>query len=137
MANKRSRYKKTQKFYCPHCSQRMWRVGGPKYYLFYQGKIEMQKGFKLTAKKASFLASQKPVYVDTNIWLEEFFCENDGQIWMRLYRNENKTIIACLAKSEDWKRTTKTIDPERPHPSASEFTIKMSRNTTRHFDSSQ
>lgn len=112
-------------------------MGSPKYYLFYQGKMEMQKGLNLTSKKASFLANQRSTCVDNNIWIEEFFCENDGQIWMRLYRGEDKNIIACLAKAEDWKRTTKTIDPERYHPSASEFTLKMSRNTSRSFNLSQ
>jgi hypothetical protein len=127
MPGKRSRFKKKQMFSCPHCQQQLWRVGSPKYYLFYQGKAEIQKGFNLSAKNASFLANQQDTCVDLNVWLEEFFCETDGQIWMHLSQNEQKAIASRLATAEDWQRTTKTFDPDKPHSSVSEFTLRMSR----------
>ncbi|ACK69121.1 conserved hypothetical protein [Gloeothece citriformis PCC 7424] len=133
MPNKRSRFNKTQKFYCPYCSNRLWRVGSPKYHLFHQGKLEIQKGLNLTSKKAAFLAAQQSTLVNNNLWLEEFFCEKDGKIWMYLEKHSNGQLATRLASREDWQRTTKTPDPERPHNTVSEFTHKMSRQANVHL----
>ncbi|MEA5510576.1 hypothetical protein VB715_12450 [Crocosphaera sp. UHCC 0190] len=129
MPNKRSRKKNGPKFHCPQCNRRLWRVGGHKYFIFYQGKSEIQHGFGLTPKKASFLATQNPIWVDRDVWLEEFFCEGHGKIWMRLSRSEEGKITTRLARREDWKRTTSTPDPDTPNCSVSEFTYRMSRRS--------
>lgn len=129
MPNKRSRRSQTSKFYCPQCSRRLWRVGGRKYYLFYHGASEIQSAFKLTHKKAKFLAQQNPVCVNQNLWLEEFFCEKDGKIWMHISRLDHGEIISRPAKREDWKRTSHTPNPDRPTCSVSEFSYKMSRRS--------
>jgi hypothetical protein len=130
MSNKRRGRNQTQKYYCPHCQRRLWRVGGPKYYLFYDGKLEMQQGLKLSHKTASFLAAQSSTLLDRDIWLEEFFCEEDGKIWMHLSRASCGKLNAKPATREHWKRTTKTPDPERPSSTVSEFTYYMSRQTS-------
>ncbi|WP_013334326.1 hypothetical protein [Gloeothece verrucosa] len=127
MPHKRSRKKNSQKFYCPYCDKRLWRVGSPKYHLFHQGKENIQKNLKLTHKKASFLASQQSVVVNDNIWLEEFFCEKDGKIWFYVERTEKGSLTVKLATREHWKNTTRTIDTERPSNTASEYSYKMSR----------
>ncbi len=129
MPNKRSRKNKTQKFYCSKCLRRLWRVGGRKYYLFYHGTSEIQSGFKLTHKKAKFLAHQNPVCVNQNVWLEEFFCEKHGTTWMHVSRLDQGTLLSRPARREDWQRTSHTENPDRPGFSVSDFTYQMSRGS--------
>lgn len=126
MANKR---KKTQKFYCPCCQRRLWRVGSPKHYLYYQGTQEIQQGFGLTAQKARFLSAQNEVWVDRQVWLEEFFCEEHGKMWLRLFRSEEGLLWAKPAERKDWQRVSRALDPDRPQCGVSEFTYRASRRS--------
>jgi hypothetical protein len=125
MANRRSRRNK-QYFFCPYCQKRLWRNGSPKYYLYYAGKTEIQKGFGLSAKNATFLVNQSFTQLDQGVWLEEFFCEKDGRIWFHISRKEDK-LNSRLATAEDWNRSTKTINPDGSNGTVSEFTNKISR----------
>ncbi|MEM8778763.1 MAG: hypothetical protein AAGF26_07815 [Cyanobacteria bacterium P01_G01_bin.49] len=133
MPNKRSRRGKTPQVHCPQCGRRLWRIGGPKYYLFYEGASDIQHGFKLSHKKAKFLATQNPVCVNQNVWLEEFFCEEHGHIWIHMCRSDEGKISSRPAKREDWKRTSQTINPDRPTCSVSDFTYRMSRRASPHL----
>jgi hypothetical protein len=127
MSNKRSRRKQTQNFHCPFCENRLWRSGSSKYYLFSQGVSEIQRDFNLTHKKASFLATQSLTVVNQKTWIESFFCDRDGLVWMRLSKRDDGTIVAYVAKQEDWKKTTHTPHPDIPNPSVSEFSYRISR----------
>jgi hypothetical protein len=127
MPNKRSSRKRNQKFYCPKCEARLWRIGNPKYSLFCQGITEIQQGFNLSRKKASFLAAQEFAPVNRNTWLEEFLCSEHGKIWMRVTKSPDGLLTACQATDRDWKRTTRTIHPNLPNPSVSEYTYRHSR----------
>ena len=127
MPNKRKRRNQTIKITCPLCEHRLWRVGGPKHFLFYKDKNEIKKELGTTNKKASLLAAKASAFVDYNSWIEEFFCENDGIIWMHLSRKPDGIITATQAKGDNWARTTGTIDPDRPNPSVSEYSARMSR----------
>ncbi|WP_254658109.1 hypothetical protein [Pleurocapsa sp. PCC 7327] len=98
--------------------------------MFYQDISELKKNLGITRKKASFLATQNSAYVDRNAWLEEFFCEEHGTIWMRLSRQADGTLAAIPAKRSDWQSTTRTINPEIPNPSVSEFSYHMSRRAS-------
>ncbi len=129
MPNKRSRHKKSQKFYCPCCQRRLWRVGSPKHYIFYEGREEIQKGFKLPALTAALLAAQNNVWVDRQVWLEEFFCEEHGKMWMRLFPSPEGLLWAQLAKQEDWQKTIFTLNPDHPQCGVSEFTYRSSRRS--------
>lgn len=127
MPNKRSKRKKIKHFFCPICENRLWRLGSPKHYLFYQNAAEIRRSLKISAKKASFLVAQNSAYVDSNSWIEEFFCNEHGRMWLLLSRQNDEHIVYRPAKREDWERTNKTIDPTQPNPSVSEFTYRMSR----------
>jgi hypothetical protein len=127
MPNKRKKRNQSLKIYCPCCENRLWRVGGPKHFLFYKDKNEIKKELGISNKKATFLAAQVSALVDRNSWIEEFFCENDGKIWMHISQKANGEKIANPVKSSDWARTTATIDPNRPNPSVSEYSSRMSR----------
>ncbi len=127
MANKRSKRKKIQHFLCPFCQIRLWRLGSPKYYSFYQNAAEIRRNLKISNKKASFLAAQNSAYLDPNSWIEEFFCNEHGRMWLLISRQSDENILYRLARREDWERTNKTIDTTKPNPSVSEFTYRMSR----------
>ncbi|MGL5034865.1 MAG: hypothetical protein ACRC6M_13795, partial [Microcystaceae cyanobacterium] len=117
MANKRSRRTKTPKFNCPYCDRRLWRVGTGKHYIYAQGAEEVQAQFNLSKKNAGLLTSQNTVQVDRGAWIEEFFCEVDGKMWLQLTKKEDGEIAVKVADEKHWKRSTRTIDPNKPNPS--------------------
>lgn len=127
MVNKRSKRSTNHKFRCPYCQQRLWRQGSPKFNLFYQGALEIRQNLHLTPKKAGFLAAQNSTCLDTNRWIEEFFCPEHGIMWLLISRQPDGKFIYNIAEERDWRRTNKTINPNTPNPSVSEFTYKMSR----------
>ena len=131
MSNKRSNRNKTPKFYCPYCDHRLWREGTGKHSLFFQGADEIQQQFGLTKKKASLLVGQSFVQVDRSTWLEEFFCQVDGKMWLKVSKDLDGTITTQVADQKHWKQSTNTIDPNKPNPSVSEFTYRMSRKSAR------
>jgi hypothetical protein len=131
MPNKRSRRKQTLKVQCPYCERRLWRMEGEKHYVFYTETTELQEEMNLTHKKASLVTGQPQFssVVDRRAWLEEFFCNDHGKMWMKLKKGEDQVVEAKLASQHDWKRSTKTPHPDRPNPSVSEFSLRMSRRT--------
>jgi hypothetical protein len=131
MPKKRSRCKESNHFYCPHCQTRIWRSGSPKHFLFYQNASEIKNGLNVSTKKSKILSTNYPVYVDQATWIEEFFCPNDGHLWLLVCRKDDRTLSLHLPAQTDWNRTTKTILPDRPNPSVSEYTYRMSRNKPR------
>jgi hypothetical protein len=62
-----------QKFFCPFCQRRLWRLGS----------------------QPSFLVKRKNLKLD-NAWLEDFFCEEHGRIQMRLTKMSDLTLKAEL-----------------------------------------
>jgi hypothetical protein len=128
MPNKRKSRGKSSKFYCPYCQTRLWRMGHQKYYLVSQNLDDIKKDFNLTRKKASLLAAQQPHPVNLNIWIEDFFCPGHGEkIWLRICKNPDQSLSVTEAGEADWKRTSRTIDPDRPNPSVSDYTYRHSR----------
>jgi hypothetical protein len=126
MPCKRSNRKNVQHFCCPYCDRRLWRLGSPKHFLFYLEAAEIQQNVSMSRKSAAFLAN-RGAYVDRNAWIEEFFCGEHGKLWMKLTKNDQGKLVATLANSKDWQQSTRTIDPNMPNPSVSEFTYRMSR----------
>jgi len=84
MPGKRSKHKNVQRFYCPYCERRLWRLGSPKHYLFYLGASEIKKNVSMSRQSAELLAS-KGAYVDSGSWIE-FFCGDHGKLWMKVTR---------------------------------------------------
>ncbi len=125
MPNKRSG-RKTKKYFCPICEQRLWRLGTTKHHLFYKNATEIKQNTGLSSKKARLLAIQNTTYLDTNKWIEAFFCSNHGRLWLLISLQE-KDFKYRLATEKDWLQTNKTLDPRMSNPSVSEFTLRMSR----------
>jgi hypothetical protein len=94
--------------------------------LFYLEAAEIQQNVSMSRKSAAFLAN-RGAYVDRNAWIEEFFCGEHGKLWMKLTKNDQGKLVATQANSKDWQQSTRTIDPNMPNPSVSEFTYRMSR----------
>ncbi|BAC88393.1 hypothetical protein [Gloeobacter violaceus] len=127
MPGKRSKRSKVDRFHCPHCEARLWRLGSQKYHLFYTHLSEMTAEGGIPRKQAALLISQKSEYVDNCAWLEEFFCGEHGKMWMLVRQSSEGVLTAIVPSEHDWKRTTGTLFPNRPNPSVSEFTYRMSR----------
>ena len=126
MPNKRSRYKETSKFYCPYCQERLWRCGSEKYHMVYKDAAKIKENLGVSSKKAKLLASQGS-YLDTNTWLEEFFCREDGKMWLLVSQRENRQIKTLIAQPHHWQQTTNLINPDHPNPSVSEYSYRASR----------
>jgi hypothetical protein len=138
MSNKRSKRKNIKHFFCPLCHDgktRLWRLGSTKHYIFYKNAQEIRQNLPLSAKKAAFLASQNSTYLDTNNWLEEFFCPIHGKMWLYLSSQSQQELTYRLSTREDWRQTNKTYDPTNPHPSVSEFSYRISRKSYYQFNS--
>ncbi len=129
MPGKRSKRNNFQ-FHCPSCNSKMWRLGSPKHFLFYQGATEIQRNVDMPRKSALFLAN-KGVYIDNRSWIEEFFCRKHGKLWIKVTNKTNSKLVTTLATGNDWQQSTRTIDPDTPNPSVGEFTYRMSRQAGR------
>jgi len=132
MPGKRSKHKNAHRFYCPYCERRLWRLGGPKHFLYYIGAAEIQKNVHMPHKSAELLA-KKGAYVDQNSWIEDFFCGDHGKLWMKVTRKSCGSLVTTQATSKDWQQTTRTIQPDTPNPSVGEFTYRMSRQANAKF----
>ncbi|MBE9191010.1 hypothetical protein IQ230_11730 [Gloeocapsopsis crepidinum LEGE 06123] len=130
MPGKRSSRKNVPRFYCPHCERRLWRLGSPKYFLFYTGALEIQQNVANMPRQSAIELAAKGVYVDNNVWIEEFLCGEHGKLWMKLCRKPDGKLNVSLATNQDWRKTTRTINPETPNPSVGEFTYRMSRQAS-------
>lgn len=126
MPNKRSKRKKTRKYFCPFCEQRLWRLGQTKHNLIYQNAGEIRDNTGMSAKKAKLLSLQSSTYLDPKKWIEAFCCPSHGMMWL-LIAIEKDNYEYRLAKEKDWLQADKTIDPRVSNPSVSEFTLRMSR----------
>lgn len=127
MPGKRKRKQAKENFNCPYCQTKLWRMGSPKHYLYYQEISDVQKNLNISRKKASLLIAKNNTYLDRNSWIEDFFCEQHGTIWLKISHKVEHPIQVSLASADDWKNSTGTINPNLPNPSVSEFSYSMSR----------
>ena len=127
MPGKRSRKGTKQIFNCPYCHTKLWRMGSPKHYIYYQEISEVQKKLNISRKKASLLIAQDNTYLDRSSWIEDFCCEQHGSMWLKIYHKIDSSMKISIATAEDWKQSTGTINPNFPNPSVSEFSYSMSR----------
>ena len=100
---------KRKKFYCPCCQRRLWRVGG---YKFYQGQSKRGEAVTLISKKDNLLTHSTPSLANQQVWLEEFFCEEDGKIWMYLSKSGEGVLSYQLAEQEQWRHTARVSEPD-------------------------
>lgn len=84
MLNQKTKKIHPQKFYCSQCHRRLWRVGGHKY------------------------------FVNQNVWLEDFFCEEDGTILMCVSSLEQGRLALREAQRIDWQQLPERQDKVEP-----------------------
>lgn len=84
MLNQKTKKIQPQKFYCSQCNRRLWRVGGHKY------------------------------FVNQNVWLEDFFCEEDGAILMYVSSSERGKLALREAQLIDWQQLPERQDKVEP-----------------------
>jgi hypothetical protein len=74
--NKNNGRNLVQKFSCPFCQRRLWRLGSQPSYLFERTNLKPEQA-----------------------WLEDFFCEEHGHIQMQLVKMTDLTLKAELSAS--------------------------------------
>lgn len=127
MPNIKKQKKKVNHFNCPFCKSKMWRLGDKKYYIYHEGKNQIRQNTKLSAKKAVFVANKFTSYSALNCWLEIFYCNEHGKLWLKIARQNDGNLVYQVATREDWQQTNNTINPDFINPSVSEYSYKMSR----------
>jgi hypothetical protein len=71
MPAKRNERKNIQRFNCPYCDRRLWRLGSLKHFFFYLEALEGEQNINSSPKTKVLLAT-KGAYIDNNSWREEF-----------------------------------------------------------------
>jgi hypothetical protein len=122
--------RKKQHFLCPKCDVQLLRTGSKKYPLFHEDPEEIACRANLTRKKATILLAMQGAFIHQSTWLEEFFCQSHGCLWLLVHSSNAGSLRITLPSAHDWKRTTGTVHPDLPNPSVSEFTHRMSRRAT-------
>jgi hypothetical protein len=128
MPHKRSSRKRKGYFFCCYCEQQMLRLGSPKHHLYCTEASEIKQQIGVSLKTASLLAAQG-AFVSGRAWIEEFFCQEHGRMWMVVTKKDDVLFATIPASRGDWGRTTKTVHPNIPNPSVSEYTSRMSRRS--------
>lgn len=96
MLKKRSN-RRNQRFYCPYCDRRLWILGSSKRLLLYLNAAQIQQNLNISRKIEVSLAT-KGACVDENSWLEEFFCGEDGKLWLKVVVNTSFEVEANFAR---------------------------------------
>lgn len=93
MLKKHSNRKNIQRFYCPYCDRRLWRLDSSKRSISYLDAAQIQQILNISRQSAVSLAT-KGACVDHNFWLEKFFCEEHGKLWMKVTMNNGSVVEA-------------------------------------------
>jgi hypothetical protein len=126
MPGKRSGRNKVQRFFCPYCQERLWRLGGTKHHLLLPGIGKNQQNLTNDSKYDE-KASEEKISVDPDQWIEEFFCSEHSKLWMLVRKTPHNRLIAVLASNADWQKSAGSPIVDSSSCSASEFTVRMSR----------
>jgi hypothetical protein len=131
MPGKRSKRKETERFACPNCENRLWRIGSEKYPIFCSEASDFVHYLGLARKQVP-LAMTQGVRSEHRAWIEEFFCRDHGNMWILIRNLQCGKTVTNAATENDWKRSTGTQHPGSFNPSVSEFTQRMSRHPQIH-----
>lgn len=99
MVKKRSNRKNVQHFYCPYCDRRLWRLGSPKRFMSYPDAAQIQQNLNISRKSVLSLVT-KGTCVERNSWLEEFFCEEDSKLWMKVTVNTGSDLVGITTSKD-------------------------------------
>lgn len=102
MPSKCSNQKNAQRFYCPKCDRRLWRVGNSKYFLSYTEVSESRRYVKMLHQEALLLTA-KGTHNSCHSWVEEFVCGEHGTLWMKLSKQADGSLYTSLATTNDYR----------------------------------
>lgn len=120
MPGKRSSRKKIEHFFCPYCEKRLWRLGGSKHNLFL-GSSSSSSRQNLQNPSTPSKVFERSACIDSNQWIEAFFCREHNKLWMLVCRTTHNRLTAVLASNTDWQRSTGISPVDVPNPSVSKF----------------
>lgn len=126
MPGKRRRRSDTERFSCPSCGNRLWRIGSEKHLIFYSEASDFVRYMGLSRRQAAMAMAQGG-RTDRRTWIEEFFCAEHGKMWLLIQNLQCGKMTTTVATDYDWKRSTGTQNPDCLNPSVSEYTQRMSR----------
>jgi hypothetical protein len=81
-----------QKFNCPWCGQRLWRLGSPQQQP--RTPVRFEPPHLAAKNRASGLTEEERNVGQLDIWREEFFCEAHGLMWIELSQQADGSLIA-------------------------------------------
>ena len=81
----------------------------------------------MPSRKARLLIQAYPVFVLSNEWLEELFCQQCEQLrWCHVVREDGGEHSVTWAPRDLWQQVAH-VEPTAPNPSVSEYTRREAR----------
>ena len=123
---RRIRRPKGRQLYCPVHKDQIIRGNGKKYFLHLLSAEELQKR-GMPSKTARLVINAYPVFVLSNEWLEELFCEQCGcSHWCHITKHDADRYIVRWAPRYLWQQVAH-VDPSVANPTVGEYTRKQAR----------
>ncbi len=122
----RNRRAKGRQLVCPVHQDQILRGNGKKYFLhLLSAEALQQRG--MAAKTARLVINAYPVFVLSNEWLEELFCEQCGSNhWCHITKHSPDQYSVRWAPQHLWEQVAH-VDPSVANPTVSEYTRKQAR----------
>ena len=123
---RRIRRPKGRQLYCPVHKDQIIRGNGKKYFLHLLSAEELQKR-GTPFKTARLVINAYPVFVLSNEWLEELFCEQCGcSHWCHTTKHDADGYTVRWAPDYLWQQVAH-VDPIVANPTVGEYTRKQAR----------
>ena len=117
---------KGRQLVCPVHQDQILRGNGKKYFLhLLSAEALKQRG--MASKTAQLVIHAYPVFVLSNEWLEELYCEQCGSShWCHIIKHSPDQYTVRWAPQHLWKQVAH-VDPSVANPTVSEYTRKQAR----------
>ena len=125
-SSRRNRRPKGRQLVCPVHQDQILRGNGKKYYLhLLSAEALQQRG--MPAKTARLVINAYPVFVLSNEWLEELYCEQCGSNhWCHIIKHDPEHYSVRWAPQHLWEQVAH-VDPSVANPTVSEYTRRQAR----------
>ena len=122
----RKRRPKGRQLICPVHQDQVLRGNGKKYYLhLLSAEALQQRG--MSTKTARLVINAYPVFVLSNEWLEELYCEQcNSSHWFHIIKHSPDQYTLRWAPQHLWEQVAH-VDPSVANPTVSEYTRKQAR----------
>ena len=111
---------------CPFHDDAVLKGNGKKYFLHLLSAEELQQR-GMTTKTARLVINAYPVFVLSNEWLEELYCDQCGaNRWFHITKHDADHYSVRVAPQHLWEQVAH-VDPTVANPTVSEFTRRQAR----------